>query len=119
MVNVEALKAATVNRRLKTLRRFCRWAQQNRLIKSNVALELKLVRTTRNTRPMGLTEPEVHSLLRLAGESLHRSRRSLLDQLVEIADRRARDDCNKEKRRVRKSEFRPIGSPARRARLIS
>ena len=71
LVNVEALKAATVNRRLKALRRFCRWAQQNRLIKSNVAQELKLVRTTRNTRPMGLTEPEVHGLLRLAGESGH------------------------------------------------
>ena len=71
LVNVEALKATTVNRRLKALRRFCRWAQQNRLIKSNVALELKLVRTTRSTRPMGLTEPEVHSLLRLAGESGH------------------------------------------------
>jgi site-specific recombinase XerD len=71
LVNVEALKPATVNRRLKALRRFCRWAQQNRLLKSNVALELKLVRTTRSTRPMGLTEPEVHSLLRLAGESGH------------------------------------------------
>jgi Phage integrase, N-terminal SAM-like domain len=31
LVNVEALKAATVNRRLKALRRFCRWEQQNRL----------------------------------------------------------------------------------------
>ena len=71
LVNVEALKAATVNRRLKALRRFCRWAQQNRLHKSNVALELKLVRTTRSTRPMGLAEPEVHALLRLAGESGH------------------------------------------------
>jgi integrase/recombinase XerC len=71
LVNVEALKATTVNRRLKALRRFCRWAQQNRLHKSNVALELKLVRTTRSTRPMGLAEPEVHALLRLAGESGH------------------------------------------------
>ena len=71
LVNVEALKPATINRRLKALRRFCRWAQQNRLLKSNVALELKLVRTTRSTRPMGLMEPEVHSLLRLAGESGH------------------------------------------------
>jgi hypothetical protein len=51
LVNVEALKAATVNRRLKALRRFCRWAQQNRLLKSNIALELKLVRTTCSTRP--------------------------------------------------------------------
>ena len=34
LVNVEALKSATVNRRLKALRRFCRWAQQNRLLKT-------------------------------------------------------------------------------------
>jgi integrase/recombinase XerC len=60
LVNVEALKPATVNRRLKALRRFCRWAHQNRFLKSNVALELKSVRTVRNTRPVGLTEPEVH-----------------------------------------------------------
>jgi integrase/recombinase XerC len=71
LVTVEGLKPATINRRLKALRRFCRWAQQTRLLKSNVALELKLVRTTRSNRPMGLTEPEVHSLLRLAGESGH------------------------------------------------
>jgi site-specific recombinase XerD len=71
LVNVEALQPATINRRLKALRRFCRWTQQNRLLKSNVALELKLVRTARSTRPMGLIEPEVHNLLRLAGESGH------------------------------------------------
>jgi len=71
LVNIEALKPATINRRLKALRRFCRWAQQNNRLKSNVALELKPVRTVRNTRPVGLTEPEVHALLRVAGESGH------------------------------------------------
>jgi len=37
LVNIEALKPATINRRLKALRRFCRWAQQNNRLKSNVA----------------------------------------------------------------------------------
>jgi integrase len=48
-----------------------RWAQQSKRLRTNIALDLKPVRTVRNTRPVGLTEPEVHTLLRLAGESGH------------------------------------------------
>ncbi len=71
LVNVEGLRPATVNRRLEALRRFCRWAQQSKRLKTNVAIDLRPIRTVRNTRPLGLTEPEVHALLRLAGESGH------------------------------------------------
>jgi integrase/recombinase XerC len=71
LVKVEGLRPATVNRRLEALRRFCRWAQQSKRLRTNVALDLRPVRTVRNTRPMGLIEPEVHTLLRLAGESGH------------------------------------------------
>jgi len=71
LVKVEGLRPATVNRRLEALRRFCRWAQQSKRLRTNVALDLRPVRTVRNTRPVGLTEPEVHTLLRLAGESGH------------------------------------------------
>jgi site-specific recombinase XerD len=70
-LTVAALKAATVNRRLEALRRFCRWAQQSKRLKTNVAQDLNPVRSVRNTRPVGLTEPEVHALLRVAGESSH------------------------------------------------
>lgn len=71
LVKLEGLRPATVNRRLEALRRFCRWAHQSKRLKTNVALELRPVRTVRNIRPAGLTEPEVHTLLRLAGESGH------------------------------------------------
>jgi site-specific recombinase XerD len=71
LVKVEGLRPATVNRRLEALRRFCRWAQLSKRLRTNVALDLRPVRTVRNTRPVGLTEPEVHTLLRLAGESGH------------------------------------------------
>jgi integrase/recombinase XerD len=71
LVKVEGLRPATVNRRLEALRRFCRWAHQSKRVKVNVALDLRPVRTVRNTRPVGLSEPEVHTLLRLAGESGH------------------------------------------------
>jgi integrase/recombinase XerC len=71
LINVVGLKPATVNRRLEALRRLCRWAYQTQRIKNNVAQELKPVRFARNVRPLGLTEPEVHALLRVAGESGH------------------------------------------------
>jgi site-specific recombinase XerC len=41
------------------------------LLKTNVAQEIKPVRTVRNICPVGLTEPEIHALLRVAGESKH------------------------------------------------
>lgn len=65
------LKPASVNRKLQSVRRFCRWAQQRGRLKSNVALEVKLARPVRGTRPQGLAEPEVHALLRAAGQSSH------------------------------------------------
>ena len=71
LVNVQALKPATINRRLLALRRLCRWAYQTKRMKKNIALELKPMRTVRNTCPLGLNEPEVHALLRVAGESGH------------------------------------------------
>jgi site-specific recombinase XerD len=71
LLNVQALKPATINRRLEALRRLCRWAHQTKQLRTNVAQDLKPMRTVRNTQPVGLTEPEVHALLRVAGESGH------------------------------------------------
>jgi len=69
LIAVKGLKPATVNRRLEALRRFCKWACNQKLIKRDIALELKAVRTVRSQRPIGLAEPEVHMLLRAAGQS--------------------------------------------------
>lgn len=65
------LKPASVNRKLGALRRFCRWAHQERKLKSNPAAEVKLARTVRDLRPVGLNEAEVNALLRAAGQSKH------------------------------------------------
>lgn len=65
------LKPASVNRKLEALRRFCRWAHQHGKLLSNVAAELKLAHVAREVRPAGLTEAEVHGLLRAAGQSPH------------------------------------------------
>jgi site-specific recombinase XerD len=71
LIAVKGLKPATVNRRLEALRRFCKWACNQKLIKRDIALELKAVRMVRSQRPIGLAEPEVHMLLRAAGQSRH------------------------------------------------
>jgi site-specific recombinase XerD len=68
LVNVEGRKAATVNQRLQALRWLCRWAQRRGLIATNPASEVKTIRIAIRRRPLGLSESEVHKLLRAAGQ---------------------------------------------------
>ena len=69
LVSVERLRPATVNRRLQALRRFGRWARDAKILKADPGETIKSVRVTKRGRPQGLEEPEVHALLRVAGES--------------------------------------------------
>ena len=69
LVSVERLRPATVNRRLQALRRFCRWARDGKILRADPSETIKSVRVTKQGRPQGLEEPEVHALLRVAGES--------------------------------------------------
>jgi site-specific recombinase XerD len=71
LVSVERLRPATVNRRLQALRRFCRWARDRAILRTDPSEAIKSVRVTKRGRPQGLEEPEVHALLRVAGESRH------------------------------------------------
>lgn len=64
-------RPATVNRRLDALRRLCRWARGTGALVADVAREVRPMRTTRNRQPLGLTDIEVHALLRAAGASSH------------------------------------------------
>lgn len=64
-------RPATINRRLDALRRLCRWARGTGVLGADVARDLRPVRTVRNRQPVGLTDPEVHALLRAAGASTH------------------------------------------------
>jgi site-specific recombinase XerD len=65
------LRPATVNRRLDALRRLCRWAQDSRTLVRDVTRDIRPVRRVRNHQPVGLTDAEVHALLRAAGASTH------------------------------------------------
>jgi integrase/recombinase XerC len=65
------LKPASINRKLEALRRLCRWAHREGQLAVNPAAEVKLARTVRDLRPVGLTETEVTALLRVAGQSRH------------------------------------------------
>jgi site-specific recombinase XerD len=69
LVNVARLRASTVNQRLQAIRRLCAWAVRQGVLKSNPAAAVKSLRIARRRQPAGLTEPEVHALLRVAGES--------------------------------------------------
>ena len=69
LVNVARLGSSTINQRLQAIRCLCRWAERQGLLKFNPATVVKSLRIARRRRPAGLTEPEVHGLLRVAGES--------------------------------------------------
>jgi site-specific recombinase XerD len=64
-------RPATVNRRLDALRRLCRWARGTGALAADAAHDVRPMRTIRNRQPVGLTETEVHALLRAAGASSH------------------------------------------------
>ena len=69
LVNVARLRSSTINQRLQAIRCLCRWAERQGFLKSNPAAVVKSLRVAKRRRPTSLTEPEVHSLLRVAGES--------------------------------------------------
>lgn len=64
-------KAAAVNRRLQSLRRFFAWAVQAKHLLENPAIEAKFLRTQPRMQPSALLDNEVHGLLRAAGQSPH------------------------------------------------
>jgi integrase/recombinase XerC len=64
-------RPATVNRRLDALRRLCRWAMREGSLSRDVANAVRPVRTVRDRQPAGLSDSEVHGLLRAAGASTH------------------------------------------------
>lgn len=64
-------RPATINRRLDALRRLCRWARGAGTLSIDAARDLRPVRLVRSCQPVGLTDPEVHALLRAAGASTH------------------------------------------------
>ena len=64
-------RPATVNRRLDALRRLCRWARATGVLSADAAGNVRPMRTVRNRQPAGLTDIEMHALLRAAGASSH------------------------------------------------
>jgi integrase/recombinase XerC len=64
-------RPATVNRRLDALRRLCRWAKGTGVLAADAARDVRPMRMVRNQQPVGLTDIEVHALLRAAGASSH------------------------------------------------
>ena len=64
-------RPAAVNRRLDALRRLCRWARGTGALDNDAAGNVRPMRTIRNRQPVGLSDIEIHALLRAAGASSH------------------------------------------------
>ena len=64
-------RPATINRRLEALRRLGRWAHSSGMLTIDVVRDVRPVRMARNRQPAGLTDAEVHGVLRAAGASRH------------------------------------------------
>lgn len=69
LLNIRRLKAATINRHLNAIRRFCRWAKKESILKIDPSKEIKIIRVQSRHRPKGLKESEIYALLRVAGQS--------------------------------------------------
>lgn len=67
--SVARLRASTINQRLQAIRWLCRWAERQGFLKSNPTATVKSLHVAKRRQPAGLTEPEIHGLLRVAGES--------------------------------------------------
>jgi site-specific recombinase XerD len=64
-------RPATINRRLEALRCLGRWACGTGALDADTLGHVPPMRTIRDRRPDGLTESEIHALLRAAGTSSH------------------------------------------------
>jgi integrase/recombinase XerC len=71
------VRPTTVKRKFESLRRLCRWAFEHQLIAADLSKGLKPVRLASAVNPRGLSDGEVHALLRAAGSSAgHVARRN-------------------------------------------
>lgn len=82
LLNVRGLQPTTINRRLEALRKLSRWAVSTKRLKTDVAAALKPIKFVRNRSPLGLSEQEVHALLRVAGSSNFAARNYAIVQLM-------------------------------------
>ncbi|MFC1833874.1 tyrosine-type recombinase/integrase [Thermodesulfobacteriota bacterium] len=71
LVQKKALRPATVNRRVQSLRLFFGWLKSNGHSASNPAESLSYMRSSRRQRPLSLKRSEVRSLLMAATTSPH------------------------------------------------
>jgi len=72
LVTGKRQKVAAVNRRIQALKRFFSWAHHFKLMKGENPIEhLRFMRRQAPSQPQALTKTEVHSLLRVVGQSSH------------------------------------------------
>ena len=68
---IKRRQVSTINHRVMVLKRFYKWALQEKMIDENPADHLHFVRRSAPVKPKSLHKKEVHSLLRECGYSSH------------------------------------------------
>lgn len=70
LVNVQNQKPSSINRKLQSVKRLFRWAQEKGLA-NDISQQVRFMRSSKNYQPKALSTSEVHALFRLAGQSCH------------------------------------------------
>ena len=71
MVDVNHLKASSVNRRIQAVKKLFSWAHTGGLVVENPAKNVRFMKPSVRYRPKALRKKELHALLRVAGQSSH------------------------------------------------
>lgn len=71
LIDTKCMKASSVNRRIQAVRKCFSWANDNGFTESNLAENIRFLKSTNGHRPAWLKKKEVHALLRVAGQSTH------------------------------------------------
>lgn len=65
--NQKRFGAATINRKINSIKKFCRWAQSEKIMASNPSLGIKQIKTTkRQISPRSFRRSEINAILREA-----------------------------------------------------
>lgn len=129
--HTEKRAAATINRRIQSLRRFFSWALKEELIETDPSTKVKLKNQPRILKPKSLTKSELHKVLTFAGKGSQGVRNYALVQLMLQAGLRIgevetlqRDDVSLYERsgqvrirdgKGRKERFVPLNASVRKA----
>lgn len=71
LIDSKQMKPSSVNRRIQAVKKCFSWANEKGLTDSDLAQEIRFLKSPNRFKPEHLTQKEVYALLRVAGQSTH------------------------------------------------